>query len=94
MDRIFQDLTTGGQSGHGSETECPYFARTHFVSRFRAEHPEWNHDGPSRVSTVTPEARLDSPPPGPFYASFREIAHRRWFSSRIVLFLSQHRSFA
>jgi hypothetical protein len=49
MDRVFQDLKTGGQPDHEARRNASYFARTHFVRRFRAEHPEWNDDGPSRA---------------------------------------------
>ena len=41
-DRIFQDLKTAGQSDADARRNATYFARTHFVGRFRAEHPEWN----------------------------------------------------
>ena len=52
MDRIFQDLTTGGQSERDAKQNASHFARTHFVRRFRAEHPEWNTDGPTRVGGI------------------------------------------
>jgi hypothetical protein len=41
MDRIFQDLKSSGQSDSDAKQNANHFARTHFVSRFRAEHPEW-----------------------------------------------------
>jgi len=41
MDRIFQDLKTGGQADVDARRNASQFARTHFVNRFRAEHPEW-----------------------------------------------------
>ena len=41
MDRIFQDLQTGGQSEADAKEQAHRFARTHFLNRFRAEHPEW-----------------------------------------------------
>jgi hypothetical protein len=44
MDRIFNDLRSGGQSESDAKENAVHFARTHFVSRFRAEHPEWNTD--------------------------------------------------
>ena len=52
MDRIFQDLTTGGQSEREAKQNATQFARTHFARRFRAEHPEWNSDGPTRVGDI------------------------------------------
>lgn len=50
MDRIFQDLKAGGQSANDAKENAAHYARTHFVNRFRAEHPEWNEDNPSRVN--------------------------------------------
>jgi hypothetical protein len=44
MDRILQDLKAGGQSESDAKVNASHFARTHFVRRFRAEHPEWNED--------------------------------------------------
>jgi hypothetical protein len=41
MDRLFQDLKAGGQPETDAWQNATHFARTHFVSRFRAEHPEW-----------------------------------------------------
>jgi hypothetical protein len=52
MDRIFQDLTVGGQSEREAKQNASHFARTHFVRRFRAEHPEWNSDDPTRVGDI------------------------------------------
>jgi hypothetical protein len=49
MDRIFQDLATGGQSEAEARDNARHFARTHFISRFRAEYPEWNTDAPVRA---------------------------------------------
>lgn len=43
MDRIFQDLRSGGQSDDDARENARHFARTHLVQRFRSEHPEWNH---------------------------------------------------
>ena len=51
-DRIFQDLTIGGQSERDAKQNALHFARTHFVRRFRAELPEWNSDGPTRVGDI------------------------------------------
>ena len=48
MDRIFQDLKGSGQSADDARENAAHYARTHFVNRFRAEHPEWNGDGFSR----------------------------------------------
>ena len=50
MDRIFRDLKAGGQHTDDAKQNAAYYARTHFVNRFRAEHPEWNEDSPSRFS--------------------------------------------
>jgi hypothetical protein len=50
MDRIFRDLKAGGQSEVDARTNASYYTRTHFVNRFRAEHPEWNEDGLSGLS--------------------------------------------
>jgi hypothetical protein len=50
MNRLFQELRTGGQSDPDARENASHFARTHFVHRFRAEHPEWNEDGPTRLS--------------------------------------------
>ena len=52
MDRIFQDLTAGGQSERDAKQNASHFTRTHFVRRFRAEHPEWNTDSPTRVRDI------------------------------------------
>lgn len=50
MDRIFQELKTAGQSEADAKHNAAYHTRTHFVNRFRAEHPEWNGDGLSRFA--------------------------------------------
>ena len=42
IDRIFHDLKTAGQPDDDARRNATYFARTHLVHRFRAEHPEWN----------------------------------------------------
>jgi hypothetical protein len=52
MDRIFQDLKSAGQSEADAKQNATHFARTHFVNRFRTEHPEWNDDGPSRLANA------------------------------------------
>lgn len=50
MNRLFQDLRSGGQSEPDARENASNFARTHFIHRFRGEHPEWNEDGPTRLS--------------------------------------------
>jgi len=45
MDRIFQELRSGGQTESDARENAEHFARTHFAGRFRAEHPEWNNNG-------------------------------------------------
>ena len=52
MERVFQDLKSGGQPEQEAKDNARHFARTHFVRRFRAEHPEWNQDGPARVGDI------------------------------------------
>ena len=52
MDRIFQDLASHGQSEPEARNNARDYARTHFVGRFRAEHPEWNTDGPVRAGDI------------------------------------------
>ena len=42
MNRLFQDLRKGGQAEPDARDNAAHFARTHFVHRFRTEHPEWN----------------------------------------------------
>lgn len=39
MDRIFQDLTTGGQSERDAKENAAHFARTHFVRRSAPSTP-------------------------------------------------------
>ena len=46
MDRIFEDLKSGGQTEADARQNAQHFARTHFARRFRTEHPEWNNGGP------------------------------------------------
>ena len=41
MDKVFSDLTSGGQSEQDARRNAEHFARIHFSNRFRAEHPEW-----------------------------------------------------
>lgn len=50
MDRIFQDLRLAGHSDADAKQHADRLARPHFVNRFRAEHPEWNDAGPSRLA--------------------------------------------
>ena len=52
MDRIFHDLASGGQSESEARENARHFTRTHFVRRFRAEHPEWSPDGPTRTRDI------------------------------------------
>jgi hypothetical protein len=51
-DRVFHDLTSGGQSESEAQANARYFTRTHFIRRFRAEHPEWNDNGPVRAGDI------------------------------------------
>jgi hypothetical protein len=54
MDRIFQDLKTGGQSDADAKEQARQFARGHFANRFRAEHPEWKSHRVSRNKESRP----------------------------------------
>ena len=38
------------ESDADAKQNATHFARTHFAGRFRAEHPEWNGDTPSRLA--------------------------------------------
>ena len=52
MDRIFQDLRAAGQSDDEASEHARLFTRTHFLNRFRAEHPQWKDDGPTRTGDI------------------------------------------
>ena len=52
MDRIFQDLRAAGQSDDDASEHARQFTRTHFLNRFRAEHPQWKDDGPTRPGGI------------------------------------------
>ncbi|MBM3970834.1 MAG: hypothetical protein FJ302_13400 [Planctomycetes bacterium] len=49
MSRLIDDLQKSGRSVNECREQAHQFTRTHFLNRFRQEHPEWQSDGPTRL---------------------------------------------
>ncbi len=49
MRQLIDDLQKSGRSVSECQDQARDFTRTHFLNRFRQEHPEWRGDGPTRL---------------------------------------------
>ncbi len=49
MGRLIDDLQKSGRTVNECQEQARQFTRTHFLNRFRQEHPEWGSDGPTRL---------------------------------------------
>ncbi len=49
MRQLIGDLQKSGRAATDCEEQARQFTRTHFLNRFRQEHPEWGNDGLTRL---------------------------------------------
>ncbi len=49
MGRLLDEFQKSGRTVNECQEQARQFARTHFLNRFRQEHPEWRSDGPTRL---------------------------------------------